>query len=81
MVSSMETPATSATMPKYTNRLAEATSPYLLQHAHNPVERYEWGPEVPMAFSVLFRPLSPAHPVTFGHLHQQVLFLFRSTNQ
>jgi uncharacterized protein YyaL (SSP411 family) len=27
------------------NRLAEATSPYLLQHAENPVEWYEWGPE------------------------------------
>jgi uncharacterized protein len=27
------------------NRLARATSPYLLQHAENPVEWYEWGPE------------------------------------
>ena len=27
------------------NRLAVATSPYLLQHAHNPVDWYEWGPE------------------------------------
>ncbi|HEX6348276.1 MAG TPA: thioredoxin domain-containing protein [Candidatus Dormibacteraeota bacterium] len=27
------------------NRLAQATSPYLLQHAHNPVDWYEWGPE------------------------------------
>jgi len=27
------------------NRLASATSPYLLQHAHNPVDWYEWGPE------------------------------------
>jgi uncharacterized protein YyaL (SSP411 family) len=25
------------------NRLAEATSPYLLQHAENPVEWFEWG--------------------------------------
>ncbi|RMF76574.1 MAG: thioredoxin domain-containing protein, partial [Planctomycetota bacterium] len=31
--------------PKYTNRLANATSPYLLQHAHNPVDWYEWGEE------------------------------------
>lgn len=31
--------------PKHTNRLAEATSPYLLQHAHNPVDWYPWGPE------------------------------------
>ena len=28
-----------------TNRLAEATSPYLLQHADNPVDWWEWGPE------------------------------------
>jgi uncharacterized protein YyaL (SSP411 family) len=27
------------------NRLADATSPYLLQHADNPVDWYEWGPE------------------------------------
>jgi uncharacterized protein YyaL (SSP411 family) len=27
------------------NRLINATSPYLLQHAHNPVDWYEWGPE------------------------------------
>ena len=27
------------------NRLSEATSPYLLQHAQNPVEWYEWGTE------------------------------------
>lgn len=28
-----------------TNRLAGATSPYLLQHAENPVDWWEWGPE------------------------------------
>ncbi len=27
------------------NRLINATSPYLLQHAHNPVDWYEWGNE------------------------------------
>ena len=30
---------------KYTNRLIHETSPYLLQHAHNPVDWYPWGPE------------------------------------
>jgi hypothetical protein len=30
---------------KHTNRLARATSPYLLQHAHNPVDWYPWGAE------------------------------------
>ena len=28
-----------------TNRLARETSPYLLQHAHNPVDWYAWGDE------------------------------------
>lgn len=27
------------------NRLAHSTSPYLQQHAHNPVDWFEWGPE------------------------------------
>jgi uncharacterized protein YyaL (SSP411 family) len=27
------------------NRLASETSPYLLQHAHNPVDWYPWGPD------------------------------------
>ena len=29
----------------FTNRLADETSPYLLQHAHNPVDWHPWGPE------------------------------------
>jgi hypothetical protein len=29
--------------PKYTNRLAAETSPYLQHHAHNPVDWYPWG--------------------------------------
>ncbi|MFO0592085.1 MAG: thioredoxin domain-containing protein [Polyangiaceae bacterium] len=31
--------------PKYTNRLILESSPYLLQHAHNPVDWYPWGDE------------------------------------
>jgi uncharacterized protein len=30
---------------KFTNRLAKEKSPYLLQHAHNPVDWYPWGKE------------------------------------
>ncbi len=30
---------------KHTNRLIDETSPYLLQHAHNPVNWYPWGEE------------------------------------
>ncbi len=29
----------------HTNRLIHETSPYLLQHAHNPVDWFTWGPE------------------------------------
>jgi uncharacterized protein YyaL (SSP411 family) len=31
--------------PKHTNKLARESSPYLLQHAHNPVNWDPWGPE------------------------------------
>lgn len=31
--------------PKHTNRLIHETSPYLLQHAHNPVDWYPWSEE------------------------------------
>ena len=33
------------TMAEHTNRLAQESSPYLLQHAHNPVDWYPWGEE------------------------------------
>ena len=32
-------------MNKYGNKLIDETSPYLLQHAHNPVNWYPWGDE------------------------------------
>jgi hypothetical protein len=35
----------SSTPPAYTNRLIDARDPYLLLHAHNPVDWYPWGPE------------------------------------
>jgi uncharacterized protein YyaL (SSP411 family) len=31
--------------PAHTNRLIHSTSPYLLQHAHNPVDWHPWGEE------------------------------------
>jgi uncharacterized protein len=34
-----------ATQPKHTNALINETSPYLLQHAHNPVDWHPWGDE------------------------------------
>ena len=33
------------TMHAHTNRLSHESSPYLLQHAHNPVDWYPWGDE------------------------------------
>ena len=36
---------TRVTENKHTNSLINETSPYLLQHAHNPVEWYPWGDE------------------------------------
>src|SRR6266542_2657128 len=41
------------------NRLAGETSPYLLQHAHNPVDWYPWGPE---ALSTAQTPQKPIQP-------------------
>ena len=32
-------------VPAHTNRLARQKSPYLLQHQHNPVDWFAWGPE------------------------------------
>ena len=36
---------TSSETSTHSNRLADETSPYLLQHAHNPVDWYPWGEE------------------------------------
>ncbi len=39
------------------NRLSEATSPYLLQHADNPVDWWEWGEEALALAQALDRPI------------------------
>jgi uncharacterized protein YyaL (SSP411 family) len=44
LVTSSDTFAAPA-RPEHTNRLAQEKSPYLLQHAHNPVDWYPWGEE------------------------------------
>ena len=43
--------------PKYINRLILETSPYLLQHAHNPVNWYPWGDEAFETAARLGRPV------------------------
>ncbi len=51
----------SVTHPRYVaempNRLADATSPYLLQHKDNPVDWYPWGEEAFQAARDLDRPI------------------------
>ena len=39
------------------NRLAGETSPYLLQHAHNPVDWFPWGPDALARSKLLDRPI------------------------
>ncbi len=43
--------------PRYTNRLFLESSPYLLQHAHNPVNWYPWGDEAFATARKLGRPV------------------------
>ncbi len=43
--------------PMPTNRLAGETSPYLLQHARNPVDWYPWGPDALTRARELERPI------------------------
>ena len=43
--------------PKYTNRLFLESSPYLLQHAHNPTNWYPWGNEAFETAKKLGRPV------------------------
>lgn len=43
--------------PHYTNRLIRESSPYLLQHAHNPVSWYPWGEEAFARARELGRPV------------------------
>ena len=43
--------------PQYTNRLVLEASPYLLQHAHNPVNWYPWGDEAFATATKLGRPV------------------------
>ncbi|MGC8516940.1 MAG: thioredoxin domain-containing protein [Steroidobacteraceae bacterium] len=43
--------------PRYTNRLTAQASPYLRQHAHNPVDWYPWGDEAFRRARELNRPV------------------------
>jgi uncharacterized protein len=43
--------------PRFTNRLSQETSPYLRQHAHNPVDWYAWGAPALERSRALDRPI------------------------
>ena len=49
--------AEGSTEHRHTNRLAGETSPYLLQHAHNPVDWYPWGADALARAKLLDRPI------------------------
>ena len=52
------TPGASSPPPHaHTNRLAASNSPYLLEHAHNPVDWWEWGPEAFEAAKAAGKPI------------------------
>ena len=55
----------SAQSKAHENRLGEATSPYLLQHKHNPVDWWSWGPEALAEAKASNRPIS-----AFGRLRR-----------
>jgi uncharacterized protein YyaL (SSP411 family) len=46
-----------STHPEHANRLLDETSPYLRQHAHNPVDWYPWGEEALQRARQLDRPI------------------------
>ena len=45
------------TSQRFSNRLARESSPYLRQHAHNPVDWFPWGPEALERARKLNRPI------------------------
>ena len=47
------------------NHLSQSTSPYLLQHAHNPVDWYPWGEEALAKAKAEDKPLlHPSRPLS-----------------
>lgn len=55
-INKMEHTNANSNIKKYQNRLAREKSPYLLQHANNPVEWYAWGDE---AFEIAIKENKP----------------------
>jgi uncharacterized protein YyaL (SSP411 family) len=63
--------------PRSTNRLIDSASPYLLLHAHNPVDWYPWGAEAFARAKALDRPifLSVGYSTCFWcHVAERTLY-------
>jgi len=56
-VSQTPPPASPTAQPEHTNALIHETSPYLLQHAHNPVDWNPWGPDALALAKKLDKPI------------------------
>ncbi len=52
-----ETTSPHTASPPHENRLARETSPYLLQHSHNPVDWWPWGPQALAAAKAANKPI------------------------
>ena len=65
LLGALMTHASSSDSPTGKNRLADSKSPYLLQHADNPVDWYPWGEEAFAKAKAEDKPifLSPRIPV------------------
>ncbi|NUT91856.1 MAG: thioredoxin domain-containing protein, partial [Saccharothrix sp.] len=72
-----------------TNRLASSTSPYLLQHAENPVDWHEWSPEafaearerdVPVLLSVGYAACHWCHVMAHESFEDQVTAEYMNTH-
>ena len=61
--------------PEFTNRLILESSPYLVQHAHNPVNWYPWGDEAFETAKRLGRPVLLSIGYSTCHSGLQVPFL------
>jgi uncharacterized protein YyaL (SSP411 family) len=60
---------------QHTNRLAREKSPYLLQHAHNPVDWFAWGDEAFEKARVESRPIFLS--IGYSTCHQPVHLCLR----
>ena len=59
--------------PKYSNRLLLENSPYLLQHAHNPVNWFPWGDEAFAMARKENKPVFHRRPMAYSPLRKNAI--------